>query len=117
VPAGTLSTPVDTPVQFTGGNLISIADDDSTAGVFTITLTATNGSISLASLSGLNFSDGDGTDDVTMTFTGSLTDVNAALDGLTFTPSAGFTGDASVQIVTQDDQLASDDDTINITVG
>ena len=45
---------------------------------------------------------GDGTDDATMTFSGTIADVNAALDGLTFTPTASYTGPASLRIQTSD---------------
>ena len=40
--------------------------------------------------------------DTSMTFSGALTDVNLALDGLTFTPDASFTGTASVEILSND---------------
>ena len=69
------------------------------------------------------FSAGDGIDDATMTFSGSIADVNAVLDGLIFTPTTSFNGAASLQIQTSDlggtgtGGMLSDDDTINITVG
>ena len=70
----------------------------------------------------LSFSVGDGTADATMTFTGTKAAVNTALDGLSFNPTAGFTGSASLQIVTSDlgttgtGGTLTDNDTVAITV-
>jgi hypothetical protein len=66
---------------------------------------------------------GDGQDDTVMTFTGTLADINRALDGLIFDPTPAFTGLATLQIVTDDLGNAgpggplTDDDTILIFVG
>ena len=57
-----------------------------------------------------------------MTFTGTIADINAALEGATFVADAYFTGSASVQITTDDlgnsgaGGALSDSDTIDITV-
>ena len=51
---------------------------------------------------GLTFSAGDGSADATMTFTGTVTSINSALNGLMFSPSSNSFGSASVQIVTDD---------------
>ncbi len=67
-----------------------------------VTLTVTNGTISLSQLIGLSFTAGDGVADATMTFTGTLADLNAALDGLSFAPTADFNGAANLQIATND---------------
>jgi hypothetical protein len=70
----------------------------------------------------LNFSNGDGTDDATMTFTGTIADINDALDGLTFTPTEGYNGPASLQIQTSDlgntgtGGPLTDNDTVDIIV-
>lgn len=53
-----------------------------------------SGSFTLASTTGLSFTAGDGTSDSTMTFTGNLTNINAALNGIIYT--AGL-GDAAAQ--------------------
>ncbi len=72
---------------------------------------------------GLTFATGDGTRDNTMTFSGTLLRVNAALEGLVFTPNKGFTGLATLTIATDDlgnsgsGGPQSDTDTININVG
>ena len=71
-----------------------------------MTLTGTHGTVSLGSTAGVAFVAGDGVDDVTMTFTGTLAAINAALNGLTFKPEPGFStgaqGVASLQIVSDD---------------
>ncbi len=104
------------------GNLISIADSDAGSNPVQVTLTAANGTISLNGTAGLSFSAGDGTADATMTFTGTIASINSALNGLVFTPAAGFSGNASLQIVTNDlgntgsGGALSDTDSVNITV-
>lgn len=105
-----------------GGNAISISDVDAGGGTVQVTLTATQGLISLSGTSGLAFIVGNGSDDATMTFTGSINDINNALNGLTFTPASGYNGPASLQIVTNDLGLSGnggnriDSDTILIDV-
>ncbi|MDL1983033.1 MAG: DUF4347 domain-containing protein, partial [Deltaproteobacteria bacterium] len=72
---------------------------------------------------GLTFTTGDGTDDTTMTFTGTIADINTALEGSTFTPTASFNGTATVTITTDDlcntgtGGALSDIDVVTITVG
>ena len=103
-------------------NLISISDVDAGVSPVRVTLTATNGTITLSTIAGLAFSVGDGTADPTMTFTGTLASINTALQGMTFAPTNGFSGAASLQIVTNDQGntgsggALSDTDTVNITV-
>src|SRR5690606_7368135 len=68
------------------------------------------------------FLTGDGINDTTMTFTGTLTDINIALHNLVFKPFSGFYGAASIQITTNDTGWSggggaqSDSDIIDITV-
>lgn len=104
------------------GNAISIADVDAGSGTVQVTFIASNGLISLSSTAGLAFIVGSGSGDGTMTFMGSLTDINNALSGMSFMTLPGYRGPASLQIVTNDLGLSgfggdqSDSDTINITV-
>ena len=58
------------------------------------------GTLTLSTFAGLTFTLGDGDDDSQMTFTGTLVDVNAALDGLLYRPTYGFSGAATVEIRT-----------------
>ena len=53
-------------------------------------LATDNGSLTLSRTDGLTFTSGDGIGDASMTFVGSLTDVNAALEGMQFMPTADF---------------------------
>jgi hypothetical protein len=104
------------------GNRISIADLDAAAAPLEITLTATNGLITLNGVGGLAFTTGDGVADASMTFTGTLANINTALNGLSFNPTAGFSGAASLSIATDDQGntgtggAKSDSDTVNIAV-
>jgi hypothetical protein len=121
---GPQSTTEDTPKVFSAANLnqISVADVDAASNPVKITLTATNGTITLSTTAGLSFITGDGTADVTMMFTGTLTAVNTAMNGMSFNPTADFNGAASLQIVSDDQGNSgsggplTDTDTVNITV-
>ncbi|WP_167598988.1 Ig-like domain-containing protein [Comamonas sp. A23] len=104
------------------GNLISISDVDAGGGTVRVTLTASNGLLTLSGTTGLSFLVGSGTGDATLTFEGSIANINNALNGLVFSPTGGYNGPASLQIVTNDLGLSgsggdqTDTDTINITV-
>ena len=119
------SISVDQTLTFSslGGNAISIADADAGGNPVEVFLTITNGTASLATVVGLSFSLGDGTDDSAMTFQGTIADINNALDGLVFTPTASFNGIASVAILTDDlgnsgaGGAQTDSDLIEIAVG
>ncbi|CAG0977976.1 hypothetical protein PLCT2_01737 [Planctomycetaceae bacterium] len=102
----------DTPYSFAG--TVSVADPDAASGAIVVALAAANGTVSLAALSGLTFSAGDGTADAAMTFAGTLTNINAALNGMTFTPTPAYLGAASLQIDTGD-QGNTGDDATNLT--
>jgi len=114
----------NTSLLFSGGNgnLIAISDVDAGSNPLSVALTGTNGTITLSGTGGLTFSIGDGVADGKMAFTGMLTDINAALAGLSFRPTANFTGAASLLIVTNDQGNTgtggplSDSDTVSITV-
>ncbi|MQG95527.1 DUF4347 domain-containing protein [Pseudomonas sp. MN1F] len=104
------------------GNAISISDVDAGNGLMTVTLTATNGLLSLGSLSGISLVTGTGLNNITMTFEGTRSNINAALQTLTFRPSNNFLGAASVTIETNDNGNSgtggakSDVDIISINV-
>jgi hypothetical protein len=92
----------DQPLVFStaDGNPISVRDVDGST--VQVTLSASNGSLTLASTVGLTFSAGNGSADGTMTFSGSQSDINAALNGLRFDPSASYVGTANLTIATND---------------
>jgi Bacterial Ig domain/Prokaryotic N-terminal methylation motif len=103
------------------GNLISISDIDAGVAVVQVQLVATNGTITLPVKTGLTFTVNDGTADATMTFTGTIANINLRLNGLIFTPTNNFTGQATLQIVTNDlgnspAPAMSDTDAVTITV-
>ena len=98
---------VNQPLAFTAyrGNLISISDADSGANAVEVTLTADTGTITLLNPdpSGrLTYLAGDGTEDATMTFTGTVADINTALEWVSFRPEADYLGDATITITTDD---------------
>ncbi len=117
-------TAEDTPLTFNAanGNLFSISDVDAGGLEMKVRLEITNGTISLNGITGLTLDIGSGTDDALVEFRGSVTDINAALDGSVFTPTGNFNGIASIRILTDDQGNSgsggalTDDDTINITV-
>ncbi len=121
---GTQITPEDTPRVFStgNGNAISVSDPDAGVSPLQVTLTATDGTLTLSGTGGLSFAGGDGTADVSMTFTGTQAAINAALDGMSFTPTLNFTGTASVSITSNDLGATGaggpqgDSETVDITV-
>lgn len=118
------TTSEDTPLVFSSGagNGISVSDVDLSGGLIGIRLVATNGTLTLGSTSGLVFATGDGNSDADIVFAGLIADVNNALEGLTFAPTADYNGLAGVRVISRDmgssgsggEQI--DDDTIEITV-
>ncbi len=70
------------------GNAIRIEDVDAGPNQMHMQLTATNGQLTLGSTAGLSFIAGNGSGSAAMEFLGSITDVNAALNGMKFMPSA-----------------------------
>jgi hypothetical protein len=81
---------------------IGLSDVDAGSDPVRVTLTATQGTLTLPSTSGLTFISGDGTDDTTMSFTGFIGTINFRLSGMTFNPNNGFSGTATLQIVVDD---------------
>ena len=98
----------------TNSNALSISDADGDNQ--TVTITATNGTVSLSQLTGLTFTTGDGVEDGTLEFSGSLADINAALAGASFLPNVDYVGPASLLLETDDAQGGTDDETVAINV-
>ena len=86
------ATDEDTALVFSagGGNAISISDVDAGGGDMGVTLNANNGTLSLSGIVGLVFTTGDGTGDATMVFSGTIANINAALEGMTFDPTPDY---------------------------
>ncbi|MBD9360635.1 DUF4347 domain-containing protein [Methylomonas fluvii] len=89
------------------GNAITIADANAGGSNNQITLTITNGMLTLAGTTGLTFVAGDGTADSTMTLRGTASAINTALNGLNFTPTAEYSGGATLTVATKDSVLLS----------
>ncbi len=100
----TQSVDEDTALTFWSvfGNAITIADSDAGSGALRVTISSTNGALTLGGINGLSFNVGDGYGDATMTFTGTLARINAAIDGMTFLPAADFNGTAVVSLTVND---------------
>jgi len=113
----------DLVFSLANSNLVSIVDVDAGTSDVSVTLTATHGVLTLGGTTGLIFTFGDGTNDGTMTFAGTVSEVNAALVGLTFSPTASFIGLGYLEIATSDlgntgsGGTLTDDDVVNIAVG
>ncbi len=93
----------DVPLAFSAanGNSITISDSSVGGGTVTLGLTAVNGTVTLASTVGISIiSRGQNT----LTISGTVADVNAALDGLVFVRAPHFSGTASFGIVLADGQ-------------
>ncbi|MDX1930867.1 MAG: VCBS domain-containing protein [Pirellulaceae bacterium] len=99
---GSQAIPVNGSLTLSGANAIQVADVDAASGTLQVTLTVAQGTVSLASTAGLTFNTGDGTSDASMIFTGTLAAVNAALDGLSYAPTGGYSGTASIGVVIND---------------
>ncbi len=113
---GSQSTGEDTNLVFSSanGNLISISDSDAGSSSVSVTLSVTNGTLSLSGVSGLTFTAGDGSLDSTMSFYGSVANINAALNGLTFVPTQDFNGGATLTIASGDNTITSLDIDANL---
>ena len=123
VPLTTQTVNEDTALVFStnNGNAISISDADVNSGTETVTLSVLHGTLTLASTNGLSFATGDGTADATMTFSGTLSAINAALASLTYVGTANYSGSDTLTITTNDNgnsggAALSDSDTVAITV-
>lgn len=87
----------------TMGNPISIADPDAGNDEVRVTLSTTPGTLTLAGTTGLTFLDGTtGTDAARMRFTGTLANVNSALNGLRYKPPPDFSGTAVIGVTVND---------------
>ncbi|WP_236632959.1 LamG-like jellyroll fold domain-containing protein [Endozoicomonas elysicola] len=76
-------------------NTISFSDADSGSDTVEVTLTITNGTLQLASTSGVTITAG-ADNSATMTLQGNLTDLNSAINGLQYQPASNFHGTATL---------------------
>ncbi len=99
-PTTGVTTPEDTDYVFAPGETSITFDVPGPASqTVTVTLAVSdtgndgNGTLTLSPDAGLIFTDGDGTDDATMTFSGTPAAVNAALEDALFNPTPDYNGD------------------------
>ena len=78
------------------GNAISVSDDSGPSGMLQMTLTANTGTLTLATISGLTFTTGDGMADTTLKFRGTQASIVAALNGLVYTSTTGGVGTLTI---------------------
>ena len=87
------TAPADQTFAFTAyrGNQISISDPDAGTNAVQVTLSVDKGKLTLLTPNpsgGLTYSAGDGTEDGSMTFTGTIGDINSALSWISYRPEA-----------------------------
>ena len=82
------------------GNAVTVTDTLSTTDApMQVTISVNDGVLNLSGLAGITIVDGaDGSNNVT--FNGSESDINAALEGMTYTPDANFNGAVSLSMTT-----------------
>jgi hypothetical protein len=76
---------------------IKIADVNASTDMEQVVLTATHGNLRLGSTTGITFVSG-ANNAASMTISGTLTNLNAWLNGLRFTPTTGFNGSGTIGI-------------------
>lgn len=114
----------DTTLNLIGS--ASVADPDAGSARIRATVTATNGTVTLSQLTGLFDAESGGNAIGTSTFTsltfyGTLANLNGALTGLRYTPNANYFGAATVTVTVNDlantgNPAKEDAKAINITV-
>lgn len=102
------------------GNPIRVTDLDAGAGVISVSLSVTGGTLTLGGTAGLASVAGNGT--AAITLTGTLDAINAALDGLAFAAPAGVNGTIVLSITSNDqgntglDGPKQDSDAVTIAI-
>jgi hypothetical protein len=118
------TTAEEAPLTFNAGSggALAVSDVDATVSLLQVTLAVTGGTLTLGNRNLVTFTAGDGLDDATMTFAGTLTNLNNALANTVFKPDVDFTGTAVLTMTTNDQGNTgaggpqSDVDSVNITV-
>jgi VCBS repeat-containing protein len=126
VPAGqTVNEDTDLVFSAANGNAISISDVDAGSSAVKLSLSVTNGTLTLPSTTGLTFEDGTANGQAAVNVTGSISAINTALNGLRYRGTANYNSARGPEnlVVTTNDQgntgtggARSDIDTIAIAV-
>ena len=117
------TTAEDTTLTFSalGGNGIATSDVDAGADDVEVSLGVAHGTLTLSGTAGLTFTGG-GNGTSAMTFTGTLSAINTALNGLAYAPAANYNGPDTLSMTTSDlghnpgPIVLTDTDTVAITV-
>ncbi len=109
--AQTLTEDGDKTFSLFRGNSLTVSDID--GGNLTTTLTVEHGVLTLGPLTGGVTFSGNGSGSITLS--GSQTSINAALQGLTYTPAANYNGQDTLIIETSDGSL-SDKDSVTLNI-
>ncbi len=101
---GAQHTQEDKSVVFStaDGNALSISDPDAGDQPVQVTLQATGGQLTLASTTGLTFDNSTANGSAQIVVTGTLADINAALNGVTFTPNLHASGADNIAVSVND---------------
>jgi VCBS repeat-containing protein/parallel beta-helix repeat protein len=81
---------------------ISISDSDHAGGQLEVALSVGQGTLSLAALQGITLLQGTGTSDQQVIFRGTMDDLNAALQGLSYLPAEDYHGTDTLTVVVND---------------
>ncbi len=100
---GNATNSSDNVLTFSAGRagVLSVADADAGSSAEQVTLSAAHGVLTLSGTSGLTFSAGSNGSS-SMAFSGSVSDINSALDGLTYEPATGYAGSDALDISVDD---------------
>jgi large repetitive protein len=99
----TLNIPSGQTVKESTNLAISgVGVDDIDAEIVKITLAVSHGTLSLTQINGLTFITGDGSEDISLMFTGMLSNLNAALNSIVYRSNINFSGEDAL-VVTVDD--------------
>jgi hypothetical protein len=95
--SGSLSENGSLTLSSENSNAISITDDAAGSNAESLTLSASQGTLTLVSSNGLTFTNGTNGSS-SFTVSGTVTDLNAALDGLAYQPTALYSGSDSLSV-------------------
>jgi hypothetical protein len=98
---GSATTNQNTPLIFSGANAITLTDQIAGTNTDSLALSVTNGSLTLGSTNGLSFTSG-ANGSASMTVSGTISELEAAVAGMTYTPNSGYTGSDSLSVLLSD---------------
>jgi hypothetical protein len=87
----------NTSLTFSNASLISVTDGGAVGTSDSVTLTVSDGKLALGSTSGITFGSG-ANNSSSMTISGTLANLNLALSGLIYTPTANYSGSDTLHV-------------------